>query len=122
MLSIGPCSTCGVCLEPFGPQLKAPCSIPCGHVFCVNCLTPVTDLTRHNCPLCRSPFDEQDIVRLHVDDSDTLPFPSHDDEARRLLTEIAAVNNVTTERRTIEVIEECKKFLRNAPENTVGPF
>ncbi|KAJ7829156.1 hypothetical protein B0H14DRAFT_2810462, partial [Mycena olivaceomarginata] len=31
---------------------------------------------------------------------------------------IAAVNNVTTERRTIEVIEECKKFLRNAPENT----
>ncbi|KAJ6464812.1 hypothetical protein DFH09DRAFT_957634 [Mycena vulgaris] len=37
MLSLGPGSACDVCLEPFGAELKAPSSIPCGHVFCVEC-------------------------------------------------------------------------------------
>ena len=41
MLCLGPGSVCDVCLEPFGSDLKAPCSIDCGHVFCLEYVRPI---------------------------------------------------------------------------------
>ncbi|KAI0367604.1 hypothetical protein BV20DRAFT_551588 [Pilatotrama ljubarskyi] len=49
--------TCVVCLE----ALKDPAALPCGHVFCYDCVirlirsvTPYT--TNHFCPTCKQPY------------------------------------------------------------------
>ncbi|KAJ7916739.1 hypothetical protein B0H13DRAFT_1609053 [Mycena leptocephala] len=121
MLSLGPGSACDVCLEPFGVELKAPCSIPCGHVFCVNCLHQVA---RPNCPLCRNPFDTRYTIKLHVDldaikpvSPDDIPVPSDSDEgARQLQSRITKVaSDGATEIQTTQLTEECKKFLLTVP-------
>jgi len=48
--------TCPICLE----GLETPVSIPCGHVFCEECLTShikaSKDMTTSACPSCRSSF------------------------------------------------------------------
>ncbi|KAF8201315.1 hypothetical protein K438DRAFT_1582265 [Mycena galopus ATCC 62051] len=116
MLSLAPGSACDVCLEPFGAELKAPCSIPCGHVFCVNCLHQVA---RPSCPLCRTPFDTRQTIKLHIDlDSispsslELTPPSNADDGARQLqnrITQLAATGG--SERDTTELTADCKKFL-----------
>ncbi|KAJ7176769.1 hypothetical protein C8R46DRAFT_889424 [Mycena filopes] len=118
MLSLGPGSACDVCLEPFGTDLKAPCSIPCGHVFCVHCLH---HLARPTCPLCRTPFDSRHTIKLHIDlDSIAaplsvaeMPVPANTDErARQLQNRITQVaQSGATEVQTTELTEECKAFL-----------
>ncbi|KAF9269216.1 hypothetical protein L218DRAFT_852060 [Marasmius fiardii PR-910] len=50
-------SLCSICLE----TLKAPVAIPCGHVFCDNCLLNAVTAKKLNssmnsCPTCRTPF------------------------------------------------------------------
>ncbi|KAF5390995.1 hypothetical protein D9757_004044 [Collybiopsis confluens] len=121
MFSIGPGSVCDVCLESFGQDLKAPCSISCGHVFCVDCLHHIT---RQTCPLCRLPFDPRSMVKLHIDlDSLKLvsnaaddPSPSAEQEARTLHDRISAVANAgTTEANLRALISECKAFLSGQP-------
>ncbi|KAJ7791710.1 hypothetical protein B0H14DRAFT_190627 [Mycena olivaceomarginata] len=119
MLSLGPGSACDVCLEPFGAELKAPCSIPCGHVFCESCLHHVAR-ARSTCPLCRTPFDTRHTIKLHIDlDNipaavDPLPVsPDSDEGARQLqsrITQLAAVG--ATEAQTTQLTEECKRFLQ----------
>ncbi|KAJ6551218.1 hypothetical protein B0H19DRAFT_164463 [Mycena capillaripes] len=118
MLSLGPGSACDVCLEPFGAELKAPCSIPCGHIFCVNCLHQVA---RPTCPLCRTPFDTRHTIKLHIDvdninvlpSFDEMPLPPNSDDGARQLQE--RITNVAasgaTEIQTTQLTEECKKFL-----------
>ncbi|KAJ6498582.1 hypothetical protein C8R47DRAFT_971708 [Mycena vitilis] len=124
MLSLGPGSTCDICLEPFGADLKAPCSIPCGHVFCVNCLH---QLPRPSCPFCRTPFESRQAIKLHVDlDSikapasfDGVPVPANSDEGARHLqdkiTHVAATG--ATEIQTTQLTEECKTFLATVPKD-----
>lgn len=52
---------CSVCLEVF----TDPVSIPCGHNFCLNCITTAWSLTRvHQCPLCKDTF--QGPVQLQI--------------------------------------------------------
>jgi hypothetical protein len=122
MFSLGPGSVCDVCLESFGQDLKAPCSIACGHVFCASC---IHHITRQICPLCRSPFDPRSIVKLHIDlDGIKLTSaggdepPSAQQEARTLHERIAAVANAgTTEANLRALISECKTFLSNHPRN-----
>ncbi|KAJ7251110.1 hypothetical protein B0H12DRAFT_1018771 [Mycena haematopus] len=120
MLSLGPGSACDVCLEPFGAELKAPCSITCGHVFCLNCLQQVS---RPTCPLCRTPFDARHTIRLHIDRDNISPSsrdvalpPNADDGARHLqdrITDLAS--NGATEAQSTNLTEECKKFLQTVP-------
>ncbi|KAJ7610228.1 hypothetical protein FB45DRAFT_761456 [Roridomyces roridus] len=49
--------TCSICYEPF----KAPISLPCGHVFCRECIRRTVDSIKscsvqHWCPTCRVPY------------------------------------------------------------------
>ncbi|KAJ7779252.1 hypothetical protein B0H16DRAFT_1300295 [Mycena metata] len=122
MLSLGPGSACDVCLEPFGTDLKAPCSIPCGHVFCVSCLHNVA---RPTCPLCRTSFSSWDITKLHIDlesiaaalSVEQMPVPSNTQEhARQLQNRITQVaQSGATELQTTQLTEECKVFLAPLP-------
>ncbi|KAI0826627.1 hypothetical protein BC628DRAFT_1319753 [Trametes gibbosa] len=68
MLVLHPNSQCDVCLDNY-TAFREPNVITCGHVFCRRCLQ---SLVRPSCPLCRTPFFEQDVRRLHVDKA-TLP-------------------------------------------------
>ncbi|KAJ7705548.1 hypothetical protein B0H17DRAFT_1299049 [Mycena rosella] len=123
MLSLGPGSACDVCLEPFGVELKTPCSIPCGHVFCVSCLQHIA----RTCPLCRSPFEARHIFKLHLDlEPPTARSPSstdqpvgslnNDEGARQLQQRITNVAmDGATEAQTTQLTEECKKFLDTVP-------
>ncbi|KAF7309914.1 RING-type domain-containing protein [Mycena indigotica] len=52
--------SCSICLSKF----KNPVSIPCGHVYCTDCLTNHVAATSNddvgfmsNCPTCREPFN-----------------------------------------------------------------
>ncbi|KAF9447362.1 hypothetical protein P691DRAFT_671645 [Macrolepiota fuliginosa MF-IS2] len=122
MLSLGLGSACDVCLESFGPDAKGPCSIQCGHVFCVDCLN---HLERPQCPLCRDPFEPHSVVRLHIDveqrSSPKAPPPrptAAEQEARRLQDAIANVANTgSSEPNLRSLIGEGRKFLSNQPRN-----
>lgn len=145
MFSLGSDAVCDVCLEPFGVDLKAPCSISwwvtlciyrcfvvrhifSGHVFCADCLQHIT---RQSCPLCRVHFDPRLIIKLHVDlDSLKAASPTTDGTvdsvaaeraARSLHERIAAVANAgTTEANLRALISECKTFLSNHPRSLVS--
>ncbi|KAJ6482486.1 hypothetical protein C8R45DRAFT_303164 [Mycena sanguinolenta] len=120
MLSLGPGSACDVCLDPFGAESKAPCSITCGHVFCVNCLQQVS---RPTCPMCRTPFDARHTIRLHIDldnispSSPDIALPSNaDDGARQLQNRITDLaTNGATEAQSTQLTDECKRFLQTVP-------
>ncbi|KAL0575424.1 hypothetical protein V5O48_006540 [Marasmius crinis-equi] len=68
-------SACDVCLQPYrddDPVAKQPHVIPCCHIFCRGCLQRILDSTadsqgRGRCPLCRHPFVDAGIKKLHVD-------------------------------------------------------
>ncbi|KAJ7491987.1 hypothetical protein FB451DRAFT_954815, partial [Mycena latifolia] len=50
--------SCGICLS----KLKEPVSVPCGHVYCTECLTGHVSATSPDgftstCPSCREPFN-----------------------------------------------------------------
>ncbi|TEB30924.1 hypothetical protein FA13DRAFT_1630185 [Coprinellus micaceus] len=125
MLVAGPNSVCDVCLEPFGCDGKAPCSISCGHVFCVDCLDRVT---KPSCPLCRNYFDSRATIKLHLDLDTVKPLsPSsnatdldHDEDARRLRD---AINRVTkegcSESQIRQLIQDGNKFFQRAPKGRV---
>ncbi|KAJ7581755.1 hypothetical protein C8J56DRAFT_1006019 [Mycena floridula] len=118
MLCLGSGSVCDVCLEPFGVDQKAPCSIICGHVFCAGCLNHIT---RPACPLCRIPFNLGSHVKLHVDVDSKSPAnqqhhtkaePNVEAEARRLQDAIATVaNQGSSEAGLCRLIAECRAFL-----------
>ncbi|EIW55727.1 uncharacterized protein TRAVEDRAFT_98419, partial [Trametes versicolor FP-101664 SS1] len=68
MLVLHPHSQCDVCLDNYTTS-REPYSIPCGHAFCWGCLQ---SLKRPNCPLCRNPFHDYEMRKVHVDKA-TLP-------------------------------------------------
>ncbi|KAF8892190.1 hypothetical protein BD779DRAFT_97380 [Infundibulicybe gibba] len=54
--------SCGICIENF----KSPMSLPCGHVFCSECLLRAVEsikpyTTLHACPVCRTPYTVANI-------------------------------------------------------------
>ncbi|KAF5339824.1 hypothetical protein D9611_009142 [Ephemerocybe angulata] len=124
MLVAGPNSACDVCLEAFGCDGKAPCSISCGHVFCVDCLSRVT---RPSCPLCRDYFDSRATIKLHLDLDAVRSSPapnsnvtlSDEEDARRLREEI---DNITTtgctESQVRRLLADGKTFLHSLPKGT----
>ncbi|KAF9025279.1 hypothetical protein BDZ89DRAFT_1161846 [Hymenopellis radicata] len=84
MLTLHPSSTCDICYDlykgaPGTPH--APHSIPCGHVFCKECLTSVVPRL---CPFCRHPFAVQTIRKLHLG----APEPSDKDREMELIRKL----------------------------------
>ncbi|KAH9920011.1 uncharacterized protein BXZ73DRAFT_52374 [Epithele typhae] len=71
MLVLHPDSQCDVCLESYHGH-REPLVITCGHIFCQSCLAM---LPRRLCPLCRVPFDVEDIRKLHADKTAVPPSP-----------------------------------------------
>ncbi|KAF8654996.1 hypothetical protein AX16_003300 [Volvariella volvacea WC 439] len=115
-------STCAVCWEPFGIGEKGPCAIPCGHVFCVDC---IRQLERNSCPLCRVDFQPQSIVKLFLGEYTDTPLGLSADqkEARRLQEEITSITNEgSTETRLRQLIAECKEFLSSKPRDLYSDF
>ncbi|KAF8154549.1 hypothetical protein B0H34DRAFT_660395 [Crassisporium funariophilum] len=117
MLTLGAGSSCDICFEKFGQDLKAPCSITCGHVFCAGCINNITRL----CPLCRTPFEKHFCIKLHLDVDGIPPerlgtVNADTQEAQRLQQAIASVaDEGTTEPRLRQLIQECKTFLHGQP-------
>ncbi|KAI0766153.1 hypothetical protein BD413DRAFT_481616 [Trametes elegans] len=105
--------TCVVCLG----NLKEPAALPCGHVFCYDCvirlvrsISPYT--TNHFCPTCKQPYTTCTVdpnlvphhLRQHVTPSVrklqlefTIPVPAKsptpNSEYERLLAENASLKN-----------------------------
>uniref|UniRef100_A0A0W0EXY8 RING-type domain-containing protein n=1 Tax=Moniliophthora roreri TaxID=221103 RepID=A0A0W0EXY8_MONRR len=72
MLFIHLSSVCDVCLQSYTEDNveKSPHTIPCGHIFCKECLARLaSDHTgnRGPCPICRHPYQLNCIKKLHVD-------------------------------------------------------
>ncbi|PFH48812.1 hypothetical protein AMATHDRAFT_76526 [Amanita thiersii Skay4041] len=118
MLSLGAGSTCDVCLEHFNHEQKAPCSVSCGHVFCLEC---IHRLTRNTCPLCRAQYDIRSCVKLHVDLESGSPVRAScptpgEQEARRLQEAITNVaNEGSSEPNVRQLIADCRVFLQGHP-------
>ncbi|KAF5375001.1 hypothetical protein D9758_000462 [Tetrapyrgos nigripes] len=66
-------AACDVCYEVYDKAQRVPSMIPCGHMFCSQCLNQISSQARISyqaalkCPMCRAPFRATDIVRLLVD-------------------------------------------------------
>ncbi len=142
MLSLGPASSCDICYERFGQDAKAPWSIECGHVFCgecvythhfcrsqylflvYRCLQNVND--PRLCPMCRSPFEQESCIKLHVDidivpSEPTATESANAKEARRLQHAIASIPETgATEPSLRQLIQEGSKFLSTQPRNSVS--
>ncbi|KAI6008616.1 hypothetical protein EDC04DRAFT_2610863 [Pisolithus marmoratus] len=124
MLVVGPNSTCDVCLECYTNGVNIPHAINCGHVFCQKCLE---HLVQNKCPLCRMPFEPSEVRKLHVDrdpnvkatveeDAAQCPpsVPAADEEAQRLLNEIARIVKEGAKIVDIRrVIDECRTYYKS---------
>ncbi|KAF9473174.1 hypothetical protein BDN70DRAFT_817650 [Pholiota conissans] len=122
MLSIGPDSSCDICFERFGQDLKAAWSIECGHIFCGECIQNIDD--PRLCPMCRSPFEHGSCIRLHVDLDLAQGEPSSVDaaalqEARRFKHALASIAETgATEPRLRQLIQDGNNFLNSQPRNS----
>jgi len=54
-------SQCDICLQRYRPE-RVPVILPCGHTLCKDCSKLIC-----RCHLCRSPFEEDQVLRIHVD-------------------------------------------------------
>ncbi|KIY72328.1 hypothetical protein CYLTODRAFT_388978 [Cylindrobasidium torrendii FP15055 ss-10] len=125
-LLLGSGSTCDVCLDAFDADNCAPCSIECGHIFCLKCLNA---LSRPKCPLCRSRFEPQSVVKLHIDVDEVRP-PSQAHDGPRALSDdqvvansyqeriASACNEGSSEPALRQLIDECRQFLGQQPRNS----
>ncbi|KAH8802724.1 hypothetical protein F5884DRAFT_480358 [Xylogone sp. PMI_703] len=91
---------CVVCLEEYVPGVSRVMSLPCGHEFHVDCITPWLITRRRTCPICKGdvvrslargspsspryePYQEDsddDIEAQAVEATAALPIPGMDDE------------------------------------------
>ncbi|KIY49925.1 hypothetical protein FISHEDRAFT_40332 [Fistulina hepatica ATCC 64428] len=102
---------CSICID----ELKTPVSLPCGHVFCHECIVRVVNAARsyttmHTCPACRAPYPVvtmdpglvpeylrphllPSIRRIYLDDPDrkTLPPSLESAECGRMSAENVAL-------------------------------
>ncbi|KAK4660612.1 hypothetical protein QC762_120550 [Podospora pseudocomata] len=69
-------SECVICLEEYVDGVSKVMSLPCGHEFHVDCITPWLTTRRRTCPICKN-----DIVKSLARGSPSSPHyePYHDD-------------------------------------------
>ncbi|KAF8511440.1 hypothetical protein JB92DRAFT_2934442 [Gautieria morchelliformis] len=73
MLVADPSSACDVCLEAFSSSRECWCIVPCGHIFCRECLNR---LTQTICPVCRASLGNPDASPIKVHGVDFSKCPS----------------------------------------------
>ncbi|KAI0058816.1 hypothetical protein BV25DRAFT_1829570 [Artomyces pyxidatus] len=120
-------SSCPVCLE----TLNQPTSLPCGHMFCFDCVQMSArasrSLSEMNCPTCRAPCPKVSvdlrIVPHHlrpfvfspfrrvylngdVDTADVAPSASADDASRQHIARLQASNT--------DMVKECTVLRQRA--------
>ncbi|KAJ3739034.1 hypothetical protein DFH05DRAFT_710155 [Lentinula detonsa] len=104
MLIVHRSSCCDVCLDPYSWQdestLKEPYAIPCGHIFCKECLERTATST---CPLCRKRFSRDSIKKLHMD------APPANDDSEIVQKLILAWDD---ELEVVNVLEEVEQWLQ----------
>lgn len=57
--------TCQVCLEKFNETDKKPCSLRCGHSFCITCLKGMLDRNMATCPSDRKEFNNDVLNQIN---------------------------------------------------------
>ncbi|KAF9067924.1 hypothetical protein BDP27DRAFT_1328002, partial [Rhodocollybia butyracea] len=106
MLIVHADSRCDVCLDPYEWQadtnVKAPYAIPCGHIFCKQCLESIQS---EHCPLCRKRYAREGIKKLHMDP------PPTDDEGTMIQKLILAWDD------EVEAVSVLESIERAASEN-----
>ncbi|PCH38934.1 hypothetical protein WOLCODRAFT_141007 [Wolfiporia cocos MD-104 SS10] len=117
MLVLSTSSVCDVCLDSFTDG-KVPYAITCGHTFCLRCLQ---QLTRHTCPLCRTPFDPAELRKLHVEYSrSSTPPPPGSSESREAQVYMKHITRIVREgamaSEVNELIQEIHAWLQTQPE------
>ena len=80
---------CPVCID----TMVSPCKLPCGHIFCYECLDTILDI-KPRCPLCRQDICIDDY-KLQVD--------------QKLYNILLKQNKDSVEEREKELIAEMKK-------------
>ncbi|KIJ45880.1 hypothetical protein M422DRAFT_66921 [Sphaerobolus stellatus SS14] len=81
---------CPVCRDDFNSERRAH-SIPCGHLFCIDCLTRMRGGHAHaRCPFCRLPFRVQDIRWLYFN----YEYDTFSHEAQYSSSDISDSNNI----------------------------
>ncbi|KAF8511459.1 hypothetical protein JB92DRAFT_2934623 [Gautieria morchelliformis] len=132
MLIADPSSSCDVCFETFSSSRECWC-IPCGHIFCRECLGRLTQAV---CPVCRTSlrnpnFALRPIRKVHVDLS-KCPSESVDGPDSRNLRELRNLEqrimsetregHELTVRRAANLAERVGMFLRTQSPNEVILF
>ena len=57
---------CGICGDPYDRDSKKPLVVPCGDVFCLNCLEDLGSSNVNDCPICEKSWGNMDISTLTV--------------------------------------------------------
>jgi len=81
---------CVVCLEEYVAGVSRVMSLPCGHEFHVDCITPWLTTRRRTCPICKG-----DVVRSLARGSPSSPRyePYHDDSDEDIQVQAAETTN-----------------------------
>jgi len=128
MLCLASDSSCDVCLDAFDNDLKVPCVLDCGHVFCLrqvrhlrlkdtfltmfcSCITRVDPLV---CPLCRDEFDPHRFIKMYGIQLPTATAPLHSDsDVGNIRKAISDVINLGTRQTEVQrLVASCKTFVR----------
>ncbi|KAI0130299.1 hypothetical protein BJ170DRAFT_310429 [Xylariales sp. AK1849] len=90
---------CVVCLEEYVDGVSQVMSLPCGHEFHVECITPWLTTRRRTCPICKG-----DVVRSLARGSPSGPRyePYRDDSDDDFAAQASSSNNSTRTARRVE--------------------
>ncbi|PPR02138.1 hypothetical protein CVT24_011388 [Panaeolus cyanescens] len=124
MLSLAPASSCDICAHDYDDTVVVPHTITCGHVFCRSCIMQVQGpLT---CPICRKPFEMQDVRKLHISfDKGLLEKlqckPEDLRTAERFQNAMANVVDAGIHEKGLrQLIQEMKAWLQGQPRHLFG--
>ena len=85
-------SACSVCLGQYIGD-KYPVSLPCGHIFCYEC---IQQLSPKICPIDRQPFEDSDVRRIYNEGEEETPLEKHQSVGDYLAQVTRRINELET--------------------------